>query len=101
MNAGVFLVPAVHEITIAAELAIAASATEKADSHALADGPALDAVAKRVDPANGLVSGDARVGDTREDSVDCRLIRMTDATGFNANPDVFRRGRRQLPFDHI
>jgi hypothetical protein len=50
MNAGIFLVPAVHEIAIAAELAIAARAAEKPDTHALTDRPALDTGTKRIDP---------------------------------------------------
>src|ERR1700745_4148723 len=101
MNAGVFLVPAVHEVAAAAELAVAAVAAEKSDTHALTDRPTLDTVAKRIDPAHGLVSGDARVGDTGEDSVDCRRIRVADATGLNANPDLPRRGRRQLPLHQV
>jgi len=59
MNAGVFLVPAVYEVAVATKLAIAAGATEKPDSHALADRPALDTVAKRIDPTHHLVSGNA------------------------------------------
>ena len=101
MNAGVFLVPAVHEVAVAAELAVAAGATEKPDTHALTDRPALDTVAKCIDPADDLVSGDARVGDTGKDSIDCRRIRVADATGLNANPDLPRRGRRQLPLHHV
>jgi hypothetical protein len=42
LNAGIFLVPAVHEIAIAAELAIAARPAEKSDTHALTDNPALN-----------------------------------------------------------
>src|SRR5215831_20114242 len=48
MNAGIFLVPAVHEIAFAAELAIAARAAEKPDPNALTDRPALDAGTKRI-----------------------------------------------------
>src|ERR1700677_3726668 len=48
MNAGIFLVPTVHEIAIAAELAIAAKAPEEPDAHALPNRPALDTGTKRV-----------------------------------------------------
>src|SRR6516165_5808389 len=41
MNAGIFLVPAVHEIAATAELAIAARAAEKSNPDALTDRPAL------------------------------------------------------------
>ena len=69
MNAGVFLVPAVHEVAVATKLAIAAGATEKPDSHALADRPALDTRTKRIDPADNLVTRNARPLD-REQSID-------------------------------
>ena len=65
MNAGVVLVPAVHDVAAAAVFAVAARAAEKSDTNALTDRPALDTIAKRIDPAHGLVSGDAREGDTR------------------------------------
>src|SRR5215469_1757003 len=42
MNAGVFLVTAVHEIAAATELAVAARSAEKPDTDALTDRPALD-----------------------------------------------------------
>jgi hypothetical protein len=60
MNAGVFLVPAVHEIAIAAELAIAARAAQKADTHTLTERPALDTGTERVDPPDEFVAWDAR-----------------------------------------
>src|SRR5215472_1111675 len=48
MNAAIVLVPAVHEIAIAAQLAIAARAAAKPDSNALTDHPALDSGTKRM-----------------------------------------------------
>jgi hypothetical protein len=60
MNAGKFLVPAVDEITVAAEFAIAARAAEKPDTDALTDRPALDARTQRIDPPDDLVAWDAR-----------------------------------------
>src|SRR5262245_17213174 len=101
MNAGILLVPTVHEIAIAAELAIAARTAEKSDTHTLPKRPALDTGTKRIDPPNELVARDARVGDTGEASVDCRRIRVADATGLNANPDLPRGGCRWLPLHHV
>src|SRR5262249_8976406 len=66
MNAGKFLVAAVHEIAIAAELAIAARAAEKPDTHALTDGPALDTGTKRIDPPDDLMAGNARPVDRKQ-----------------------------------
>jgi hypothetical protein len=60
MNAGIFLVTAVHEIAIPAELAITARASEEPDAHALTDRPALDTGTERVDPPDELVAWDAR-----------------------------------------
>ena len=54
MNASVFLVPAVHEVAAAAELAVAAGAAEKSDTHAPTDRTALDTRTKRIDPADKL-----------------------------------------------
>ena len=59
MNAGIFLVPTVHEIAVAAELAIAARAREEPDAHALPNRPALDTGTNRVDPPDELVAWDA------------------------------------------
>jgi hypothetical protein len=56
MNACKFLVPAVHEIAIAAELAITTSAAEKSDTHALTNRPALDTRTKGVDLTDDLMA---------------------------------------------
>jgi hypothetical protein len=71
MNPGVLLVPAVHEVAAAAELAVAAGAAEEPDAHALTDRPALDTRTKRFDPADNLVTGNARPLDW-EQSIDGR-----------------------------
>jgi hypothetical protein len=42
MNAGIFLVPAVHEVAAAAEFAIAAVTAEKPDANPLTNCPTLD-----------------------------------------------------------
>jgi hypothetical protein len=55
MNAGIFLVPTVHEIAIAAELAIAAKPGEKSDTDALTQRPALDAETKSIDASHNFM----------------------------------------------
>src|SRR6516165_2838080 len=79
MNARIFLVPAVHEIAFAAELAIAATAAEKPDPNALTDRPALDAGTKRIDAADDLMTRDPRPID-RKQALHCTGIRMADPT---------------------
>jgi hypothetical protein len=55
-----FLVPTVHEIATAAELAIAARAAQKPDTYTLPDRPALDTGTERIDAPDDLVAWDAR-----------------------------------------
>src|SRR5215831_1754730 len=100
MNAGILLVPAVHEIAIAAELAIAARAPEEPDAHALPNRPALDTGTKRVDPPDEFVAWDARPID-RELALYRAGIRMTYPACLDTNPDLTRRGRRQFPLHHF
>src|SRR5262249_21630262 len=100
MNAGIFLVPAVHEIAIAAELAIAARAAEEPDTHALPNRPALDAGTNRIDPPNEFVARDARPLD-RELALYRGGIRMTYPACLDTNPDLTWRGRRQFPLHHF
>src|SRR5262245_29361447 len=100
MNAGIFLVPTVHEIAIAAELAIAARTAEKPDTHALPNRPALHTGTKRVDPPDELVAWDARPID-RELALYRAGIRMTYPACLDTNPDLTRRRRRQFPLHHF
>src|SRR5262249_8507411 len=60
MNARVFLVLAVHEIAVAAELAIAARATEEADTYTLTNVPTSHAGADCVDPPDNFMAWDTR-----------------------------------------
>jgi hypothetical protein len=94
------LVPTVHEVAIAAELAIAARTAEKSDTHALPDRPALDAGTERIDPPDELVARDARPIDG-ELALDRAGIRVADPTRLDTNPDLTRRGRRQFPLHHF
>src|SRR6516164_7467558 len=100
MNAGTLLVPTVHEIAIAAELAISARTAEKSDTHTLPYRPALDTGTKRIDPPDELVARDARPIDG-ELALYRAGIRVADPTRLNANLDLPRRGRRQLPLHHV
>jgi len=86
MKAGVALVPAAHEIPVAAELAIAAGAAQEPDTHPLTDDPPTDIGAQRVDPADDLVAGNAGIGDAGQDGVDRRRIRMAHTTSLDADP---------------
>src|SRR5215472_17162076 len=87
MNAAIFLVPAVHEIAIAAELTIAARAAEKPDPNALTDHPALDAGTKCIDAADDLMAWDTRPID-RKQALHCAGIRMADSTRLDADPHL-------------
>jgi hypothetical protein len=90
MNAAVFLVPAVHEIAIAAELAITAGPRKKPYTHPLTNRPALNTGTKRINTTDNLMTGNTRVADTRETSIDCRRIRVADATGLNPQSHLAR-----------
>src|SRR5262249_48635626 len=100
MNAGIFLVPTVHEVAMAAEVAIAAKTAEKSDTHTLPNRPALDARTDRIDPPNELVAGHTRPID-RELAPYRAGIRMTYPTRLDTNPGLTRRGRRQFPLHHF
>jgi hypothetical protein len=91
MNAGKFLVPAVHEIAIAAVLAIATKTAEKPDPHALTDGPALDTRTKRIDPPDDFMAWNPRPSD-RKESVHRGRIRVADPTCLDANAYLIGAG---------
>jgi hypothetical protein len=84
MNAGIFLVPAVHEIAAAAEFAIATGAAKKPDPHPLTDSPALDAGTKGIDAPDHFVAWDTRPVD-REQAFHRAGIRVTNPTRLYAN----------------
>src|SRR4029077_5755516 len=101
MNPGVLLVPAVNEVAAAAELAVAAGAAEKPDTHALTDRPALDTRTKRVDPADDLVPGHSRRDQARKLSFDGCRVRMTYPACFNPQAHLARSRLRQRASDEI
>src|SRR5499433_3910351 len=91
MNAGIFLVPAVHEIAVAAELAIAARAAEKPDTHALTDRPAPDTGTERIDAPDDFMARDARPIDWKE-SFNRACIRVADPARLDANAYMIGTG---------
>jgi hypothetical protein len=99
MNAARFLVPAVHEVAIAAELAIATRPRKKPYTDPLTNRPALNTGPKRVDPPDYLVTRNARVADARETPIHCRRIRVADATGLNPQPHLARTRLRDQALD--
>src|SRR5439155_16426099 len=99
MNAGIFLVPAVHEIAISAEFAIATKAAEKPDTHALTDRPSLDTGTKSVDPTHDFMPRNARPVD-RKESVHRGRIRVADPTCLHADSDLARSRLRDWPFHY-
>ena len=72
MNAGLFLIPAVHEVAAATELTIAAEAGEKPDTNPLTRCPTLNARTERIEATDDLVARDTRINDTGKDSIDGR-----------------------------
>ena len=71
------------QVPAAARLAVAAVAAEPADADALADLPALDALAERRDPAGDLVAGDDREGDARVGALLGQHVAVADAAGLD------------------
>jgi hypothetical protein len=91
MNAGIFLVSAVHEIAIAAEFAMATRAAEKANTHPLTDRPALDTGTKGFDPPDDFMTWDARPID-RKQAFHRGGIRVADPTRLDANAYMIGTG---------
>jgi hypothetical protein len=73
MNARVSLVPAVHEIAISAEFAKTARPSEKANTHALTNCPALDPGAKSIDSPDHFMPRHARPANWK-DAFHCTRI---------------------------
>jgi hypothetical protein len=72
VDAGLFLIPAVHEVAAAAEPTIAAEAAEKPDTDPLPHCPTLNAWTERIDATDDLVARDTRINNTGKDSIDGR-----------------------------
>jgi hypothetical protein len=94
MNAGKFLVPAVHEIAVAAEVAITAGAAKKPDSHTLTHRPALNASADGIYPSDDFMARDARPVD-RKGPLDRASVGVANATGLHPNPHLTGIGINQ------
>ena len=93
VNAGVFLILAVHEITTTAKRAVAARAAKKSNTDPLTDGPTLDAGTQLVDSPNDLMAGDARPIN-RKESFHRAGIRVADSARLDA--DAHLAGSRSL-----
>jgi hypothetical protein len=93
MNAGVFLILAMHKVTTAAKRTVAARAAKKSNTYPLTDGPTLDPGTQLVDSPNGLMARDARPID-RKQAFHCARIRVTDSARLDA--DAHLAGSRSL-----
>src|SRR5215467_272968 len=91
MNAGIFLVPAVHEIAAAAEFAITTRAAKESDPHPLTDSPALNARTKGIDAPDDFMAWDTRPVD-REQAFHRSRIRVANPTRLYANSYLIRAG---------
>lgn len=93
MNAGKFLVPAVHEIAISTKLAISTGAAEKPHPNALTNRPALDTGAKGIDPPDHFMPGDTRPIDGKQ-TLHSTGIGIANPAGLNANAHLTGPGSR-------
>src|SRR5262249_41700745 len=91
MNAGIFLVPAVHEIAVAAEVAITTRAAKKPDPHPLTDSPALNAGTEGIDAPDHFMAWDTRPVD-REQAFHRAGIRVANPTRLHANAYLIGAG---------
>ena len=77
--------------------AIAAGAAEPADARARAHCPALDALAERLDDADHLVAGNARILDARHETLHGENIAVADAARLHANAHLLPARERNVP----
>jgi hypothetical protein len=91
MDAGKFLIPAVHQIAVSAELAIATGAGEKPNAHTLTKRPTSDTRTKRIDPPDDFMPWDARPID-RKQGFHCGGIGVTDPTRLDPNAHLTGTG---------
>jgi hypothetical protein len=96
MNAGIFLVPAVHEIAISTKLAISTGATEKPHPNALTDFPTLHAGTDSIDSPDDLMARDARPFD-RKQTFHSTRIGMANAACLDANAHLTRTRIQKRP----
>ena len=82
-----FLIPAVHEVPVAAGTTMPAASAEKAYADALADLPAFRTSANHINAPHRLVTRDARPFD-RKRTFDSEGIRMADPASLKTNADM-------------
>ena len=97
MNSRVFLVLSVHKVAAAANFAITARTSEKADADPLADLPTANAGSHRVNAPDDLVAGNPRIGNAREASLDCRGVRVAHSARLDANAHLVVAGILKRP----
>jgi hypothetical protein len=95
MNPSELLVLTVHELAIAAELAIATGATQEANAHSLAQLPTLHAFPERIDAPNGFMSRNTRPLNG-EESFHCAGVRVANTASLNADTHLSCAGRSSL-----
>jgi hypothetical protein len=94
MNAGIFLVPAVHEIAAATEFAITARAAKKPDPDALTHRPALNTSADGIYPSDDFMARDAGPIDGKG-PLNRASVGVANATGLHPNPNLTGIGIKQ------
>src|SRR5262249_56522214 len=88
-----------EEFSAAAVNALPAIAAVPANAHMIARRPAAQAGADGIDDAGHLVTGDARILDSRKNSLFDDRIAVADAAGLDFDPEPSRRRLRDPPFD--
>jgi hypothetical protein len=89
------------EVAAPAGLAVAAVASEPADSDSLARLPATHAVAHGIDDTGHLVPGNARVADARETPVLGVGVAVADAARLHPDAHLAGAGLRNLPLAEL
>jgi hypothetical protein len=91
VNAGILLVPAIHEVAVAAEFAITTGAAKKPHSHALALDPALNTSAQGIYPSDGFMARDPGPVDGKG-PLDRATVGVANTAGLHPNPDLTGAG---------
>src|SRR5262249_38317385 len=94
-------VRAIRKISPPAFATRAVLAAMPADAYPFLLLPAPHAGADFIDHARDLVSGDARIRNTREQPVLGDHIAVTDSAGLNPDPHLSRTGLRDFPLDDL
>src|SRR5204863_2394999 len=88
MNTRNGLILAIDEVATATAFAMPAMPTHKTHAHPLSFFPALDTGSYGFDFSNHLMSGNARVSESRKTAFHRKSIRVADATGLDPDSDL-------------